>query len=97
MPGPANSPPQELLNPVITHVPLKCCLSFVSSSDSTVKFNEGSLVESIKSSEGRGDGEVGVLGVAGLEGRPEEGIGKYLTLGLRFKVITCAHPRHKSV
>lgn len=83
MPGPATVPPQELLNPVITHVPLYSCLTINSSSDGTVNCSEGSLVESIESSEGRdlfaGDGEAGVLGVAGFEGRPE-GIGKYLTL-----------------
>lgn len=83
IPGPATSPPQELLNPVMTQVPLNCCLTTVSSSGGTVNCSEGSIVESIESSEGRnlfaGDGEVEGLGVAGFEGRPE-GIGRYLKL-----------------
>lgn len=94
------APPQILLNPVITHVALKCWLTTVSSSDSTVNDSEGLLVGSIESSEQQdlfaGDAEVGALGEAGFEGRPE-GVGKYLTLVLRFKLIYCAQPRHKSV
>lgn len=77
------SPPQQLLNPVITHVPSKSCLTFVSSSDGTVNCSEGSLVESIVRefrATGElivGDAEIGGLGVECFEGRPE-GIGKYL-------------------
>ena len=75
MPGPATCPPQEVLNPVITHVPLKYCLTTISSSPGTVNFCDGSLIDSIESSEQRvlfaGEPELEVLGVEIFEGRPE--------------------------
>ncbi len=75
MPGPASSAPQEVLNPVITHVPLKYCLTFLSRSYGTGNFCEGWSIESIESSEQRdlfiGETEVEVLGVEIFEGRSE--------------------------
>ena len=44
MPGPETSDSQELLNPVIAHVPLNACLTIVSSSGGTVNCGEGSIV-----------------------------------------------------
>lgn len=100
MPGPVTCVPQGLSNPVMTHVPLNISLTIVSNSDGTVSCNEGSIVKSIEAPERRdlfaGDGEVWDLGVPGFEGRPE-GIGKYLTFRLRFKITAFAQPRHRSV
>lgn len=100
MPVPVTSVPQELSNPVMTHVPPKFSLTIVSSSGGIVSCNEGLIVESIKAPERRdlcaGDGKVEDLGVADFEGRPEV-IGKYFISRLLFKVTALAQPRHRSV
>ena len=87
MPGPVICVPQELSNPVMTHIPLKYSLTIVSNSGGTVSGTDLFA----------GDGEVGDLGVADFEGRPPEGIEKYLTFRLRFKITFFAQPRHRSV
>ena len=87
MPGPIICVLQELLNSVMTHVPLKYSLTIVSNSGGTVSCNDSFA----------GNGEVGDLGVAGFEERPPEGIDKYLTFRLRFKTTVFTQPRHRSV
>lgn len=100
MPGPVTSVPQELSNPVVTHVLPEFSLTIVSSSGGIVSCNNGSIVESIEAPEQRdlyaGDGKVEDLGVADFEGRPEV-IGKYFISRLLFKVAALAQPRHRSV
>lgn len=111
--GPAINGPQALSNPVIAHFPLKFCLVSISSSGGTVIFVRRVLVGGVLAigvsdwldglpagTERRGlftgEDKVEKLGVTSSE-RLSEGIGKNLKMGLRFKIIFLAQPRHKSV